>query len=94
MTKWYILMVYIKYREKRIMEKAKVFKTGRSQAVRIPKKFRFNTSTVNIRRQGETIVLTPMKEVTWDEFFEHHTCPDFKLDRTPAQATQNREFFQ
>ena len=76
------------------METAKVFKTGRSQAVRIPKKFRFQTSTVNMRRQGESIVLTPLKKITWDEFFEHHTCPDFELDRELARAVQDRELFQ
>jgi antitoxin VapB len=76
------------------METAKVFKTGRSQAVRIPKKYRFQTSTVAIRRQGENIVLTPLKPITWDEFFQDHTCPDFELDRDGVQTVQDREFFQ
>ena len=63
------------------MEIAKVFKTGRSQAVRIPKHFHFNTSTVNIRKQGDSVILTPRQEVSWDDFFANHTCPDFELDR-------------
>jgi antitoxin VapB len=76
------------------METAKVFKTGRSQAVRIPKRYRFQTDTVNIRKQGESIVLTPLKAITWDEFFQNHTCPDFELDRKDAQTVQDRELFQ
>lgn len=38
---------------------AKVFTTGRSQAVRLPKAFRFSTKEVTIERQGDAIVLRP-----------------------------------
>ena len=48
------------------METAKVFKNGRSQAIRIPKKYRFHTSKVNIRQDGESIILTPEKAVSWN----------------------------
>ena len=75
------------------MEIAKVFKTGRSQAVRIPKRFRFATDQVSIRRQGDSVVLTPIQQVSWDEFFSKHTCPDFDIDRSAAQKTQERELF-
>jgi antitoxin VapB len=37
---------------------AKIFMNNRSQAVRLPKEFQFNTSEVFIRRQGEDIVLS------------------------------------
>ena len=47
----------------------KVFQSGRSQAVRIPKCFRFQTNTVNIRKQGESIILTPQSDLSWDDFF-------------------------
>lgn len=40
-------------------QKAKVFWSGRSQAVRIPKEFRFDTDEVTIRRDGNAIVLEP-----------------------------------
>jgi len=75
------------------METAKVFKTGRSQAVRIPKKYRFNTRSVIIKAQGNSIVLTPKKEISWDDFFQHYTCPDFELDRSTSQQPQERECF-
>jgi len=34
------------------MNKAKIFWSGRSQAVRLPKEFRFETDEVSIRRHG------------------------------------------
>lgn len=36
---------------------AKVFQSGNSQAVRLPKAFRFNTSEVEIFRRGDEVVL-------------------------------------
>ena len=45
---------------------AKVFMTGPSQAVRLPHAFRFDCKTVSIRRDGNSLVLTPMPR-TWDD---------------------------
>lgn len=39
---------------------AKLFWTGRSQAVRLPKEFRFEGDAVRIRRQGRAVVLEPI----------------------------------
>ena len=47
---------------------AKIFATGRSQAVRIPKEFRFDCDEVFIEQKGRQIVLTP-KPKTWDTYF-------------------------
>jgi virulence-associated protein VagC len=41
--------------------RAKVFWTGRSQAVRLPQAFRLATREVAIRRQGEALVLQPLE---------------------------------
>ncbi|MBQ6518613.1 MAG: AbrB/MazE/SpoVT family DNA-binding domain-containing protein [Anaerolineaceae bacterium] len=41
------------------METAKVFTTGRSQAVRIPKEYRFDTEELYINKIGDTVILTP-----------------------------------
>ncbi len=38
---------------------AKVFTTGRSQAVRLPKAYRFDTAEVLIERQGDAVILRP-----------------------------------
>ena len=39
------------------MEKAKLFWSGRSQAVRLPKEFRFEGDEVRIRRHGSAVIL-------------------------------------
>lgn len=39
--------------------KAKVFWTGRSQAIRLPKEFRFNTDSVLVHREGQAIIVEP-----------------------------------
>ena len=44
------------------MERAKIFWTGRSQAVRLPKEFRFEGDEVRIRRHGSAVILEPVAE--------------------------------
>ena len=41
---------------------AKVFMTGRSQAVRLPKEFRFESNEVLIRKEGNAVILEPLPE--------------------------------
>jgi antitoxin VapB len=48
------------------MDTAKIFWSGRSQAVRLPKEYRFTSSEVRIRRQGNAVVLEPIqKDWAW-----------------------------
>ena len=42
------------------MQKAKIFWSGRSQAVRLPKEFRFDADEVQIRREGNVVILEPV----------------------------------
>jgi antitoxin VapB len=42
------------------MDVAKVFWSGRSQAVRLPKEFRFDSDQVRIRRRGNVVILEPL----------------------------------
>jgi antitoxin VapB len=44
------------------MERAKIFWSGRSQAVRLPKEFRFEGDEVRIRRHGNAVILEPLSE--------------------------------
>jgi antitoxin VapB len=44
------------------MERAKIFWSGRSQAVRLPKEFRFPGQEVRIRRHGSAVILEPVAE--------------------------------
>ena len=55
-------MIYLKEIS---MDVAKIFWSGRSQAVRLPKDFRFDTEQVRIRRHGRAVVLEPVAE-NWD----------------------------
>ncbi|MBI2383736.1 MAG: antitoxin [Gammaproteobacteria bacterium] len=47
------------------METAKLFWSGRSQAVRLPKNYRFDGKEVRIRRRGNAVILEPVPE-SWD----------------------------
>ena len=42
------------------MEIAKIFWSGRSQAVRLPKDYRFQAEEVRIRRHGNAVILEPV----------------------------------
>jgi antitoxin VapB len=78
------------YTQERSMDTAKLFKTGRSQAVRLPKEYRFEGSEVYIKRVGNAVVLIP-KTRDWSallaslEMFE----PGFRIER--EQPTQQQE---
>lgn len=47
--------------------RAKLFWNGRSQAVRLPREFRFDGDEVGIRREGEAVVLEPIKKQGWPD---------------------------
>lgn len=47
------------------MPNAKLFRNGRSQAVRLPKEFRFEGDEVRIRREGKRVILEPLKKRGW-----------------------------
>ena len=51
------------------MQTAKVFPNGRSQAVRLPKEFRFDSDEVYVARMGSAVVLLP-KTDSWNVLFE------------------------
>ena len=59
------------------MSTAKLFLSGRSQAVRLPKEFRFEGSEVFVTRMGSAVVLMPLHH-TWDVLFE--ACDGFSRD--------------
>jgi antitoxin VapB len=45
------------------------FENGRSQAVRLPKKFRFNTDEVIVQQLGDAVILVPMESM-WQTFMD------------------------
>lgn len=48
--------------------RAKLFTHGGSQAVRLPKAFRFEGKEVSIRKEGDRVILEPV-ELDWDAFW-------------------------
>ena len=69
----------------------KVFANGGSQAVRIPAEFRFDTEEVTIEREGDALVLRPVRR-DWATFFaDPEVAPeDFLSDRADG-ASQRRD---
>jgi antitoxin VapB len=65
------------------MKSAKLFKNGDSQAVRLPKEFRFSGDEVFIKRVGNAVVLLP-KARSWDTLLE-------SLEKFPKDFMTNRE---
>ena len=74
-------------------ETAKVFKTGRSQAVRLPKAFRFKGNEVFIRKEGNRVILSEKPE-SWEDFFASpaRVTEDFMTERVDLPP-QKRELF-
>ena len=61
----WIYLIDISFLDKKMSKTAKVFMSGRSQAVRLPKEFRFDTKEVWIRRNPDTgeIILKPKPDL-------------------------------
>lgn len=60
------------------MTTAKVFWTGRSQAVRLPKEFRFEGDEVSIRREGQRVILEPVaNDWAWLDAIQGKVDEDF-----------------
>ena len=76
---------------------AKLFRNGRSQAVRVPSEYRFDGSEVFIRRDPITgDVILSRRPDSWEDFFELMKTidvpEDFLADRTDAPP-QKRKLF-
>ncbi|MEX1197413.1 MAG: type II toxin-antitoxin system VapB family antitoxin [Pseudohongiellaceae bacterium] len=73
--------------------RARLFMNGRSQAVRLPKEFRFEGDEVEIRRVGDGVVLRPVGP-DWESFFaEESAFDDSWLDHREDKPPQEREPF-
>lgn len=77
---------------------AKLFTNGRSQAVRLPREFRFEGSEVFIRKDPTSgDVVLSRKPLDWDEFFRLRElsleeAKDFLLDRGDEPAQERDPF--
>ena len=82
--------------EARLTQTAKLFTNGRSQAVRLPAAFRFDTKEVFIRQDPKTgDVILSRKPTTWDGFFAAlrfaEVPQDFLNEAERAQSSHDRD---
>jgi antitoxin VapB len=68
--------------------KAKLFKNGRSQAVRLPKDFRFKGAEVKIRKEGEKVILEPVEKSQWPDGFWDIFQPDPEFEIPKAMPSK------
>ena len=69
----------------------KVFKSGNSQAVRIPKELQIKDDEVEIIKRGEELIIRPLKNQTATILFDLLTSFEGKIER-PAVRFQERDF--
>jgi len=74
------------------METAKLFVNGQSQAVRLPKEYRFSGNEVYIRKIGNAVMLFP-KERVWETFLNSldSFTDDFFADEREQGVQEPRE---
>jgi len=88
----YILVYTMNEGTVMVMTMAKIFENGRSQAVRLPKEYRFSTDEVLINRVGDVVLLMP-KDSKWDAFMQAVDLfsDDFMKGGRDDQGIQERE---
>ncbi|MDE6725660.1 MAG: type II toxin-antitoxin system VapB family antitoxin [Ruminiclostridium sp.] len=75
------------------MYTAKVFVNGGSQAVRLPKQFRFSDDEIYVKKIGDSILLVP-KDKLWETFLEGvdgFTEDYFEAVEDRVEAVEERE---
>jgi antitoxin VapB len=74
------------------MNTAKIFNNGRSQAVRLPKEYRFDSDEVVINKIGDVVVLSP-KNSEWGPLLNASGkfTDDFMSDREQAASPDKRK---
>jgi antitoxin VapB len=75
---------------------AKLFQNGKSQAVRLPKEFRFEGDEVYIRKEGDEVILSPRK-AKWQQFWESlemFSDDIFKDGRQQPKENDKRDWFE
>jgi antitoxin VapB len=75
------------------MKTAKIFQNGQSQAVRLPKEYRFDDSEVFIKKTGNVVQLIP-KSDSWNSLFGSlkKFSPDFMAARVQPEVEKREDF--
>ena len=84
-------MIYTYHREDVQMQTAKIFKNGRSQAIRLPKDFQFSGKDVFIQKHGDAVILVPHEKL-WDVFL--HGLTSFSEDFMEDGRDQGKDVFR
>ncbi|MBM9501099.1 AbrB/MazE/SpoVT family DNA-binding domain-containing protein [Leptospira sp. 201903071] len=73
------------------MNRAKIFKNGDSQAIRLPKDYRFKGKEVYIRKDGDNVILTPIDDAV-DRFWNtvNNFSEDLVIDRNQPNDYDKR----
>ena len=69
------------------MDTAKLFTTGGSQAVRLPKDYRFDGTEVFIRKKGGAVIIEPKSKRRWPRDFFHRIRITDRSFRRPDQGS-------
>ncbi len=74
------------------MKTAKLFENGRSQAVRLPKEYRFDSDEILINKIGDTVMLIP-KDTKWQSLISAcgQMSDDFMAERNQPAAYDQRK---
>ncbi len=75
------------------MKTAKLFKNGQSQAVRLPKEFRFKGDSVFVQHMGNCVVLVP-RDNPWSSMFAATKLftEDFMSQRDQGEQSERESF--
>jgi len=75
------------------MKTAKLFQNGKSQAVRLPKEFRFDDSEVFIKKTGNIVQLIPRSD-SWNSLFGSlkKFSSDFMVERVQPELDKRETF--
>jgi antitoxin VapB len=77
------------------METAKVFDSGNSQAIRIPKKYKLKGKEAYITKVGDALVILPMKQ-KWNTLIAslNKFSDDFMNERTQLKLESREDIFK
>jgi hypothetical protein len=68
------------------MKTAEIIHSNGTQAVKLPEEFHFEGDKVSIRRQGDAVILEPVKTATWPPGFFDRIHIDDPAFRRPTQG--------
>ena len=74
------------------MKTARLFQNGRSQAIRLPKEFRFSGDRVFVKKVGNAVVVLPC-ENSWQPLFDSlaQFSDDFMQERDQPSAVNHKK---